>query len=143
MKKDTLILLGVLGIGGIVGYEMWKKKQAAAATDTSGGSASGYLLPPTLTTSPATNIPSTPNNAAASSNTIDPGVIATVKAWAGADGRTPVVAMANALIPSEYNGMYDIITNFWNKGVKVVTPSTQQIFWDSLRKKYDPTHSQW
>lgn len=143
MKKNTLLIVGVLGIGGVIAYEWWKKNQAAAAPTTNSGTGSDFLLPATQTTSPATGIPSTPNNSAASTNTIDPGVQSTVVAWANADGRTPVLHMAQAMVPLEYAGMYDIITNFWNKGVTVVTPSTQQQFWDDLRKKYDPTHTQW
>lgn len=145
MKKNTLLIVGVLGIGGVVAYEYWKKKQNPAAPTSSSGSGnngSGYLVPPTQSSLPATNMPSSPNSPSASGGGIDPTVIHVVQGWASADGRTPVLAMAKAMIPAEYNGMYDVITNYWNKGVSAGgTPA--MTFWDNLRNKYDPQHAQW
>jgi hypothetical protein len=143
MKKNTVLIVGVLGIGSIVAYEWWKKKQAGTTTTTtttdSSGTGGNYLMPPTQSTMPATGTGTTQ----ASSTGISPTVLQAVQAWANADKRAPVLAMANALNPTEYNGMYDIITNFWNKGVKVEQGTAQQVFWDALRKKYDPNHNVW
>jgi len=64
-----------------------------------------------------------------------------VMEWAHGDGRPPILTMAAALIPSEYNGMYDIITTQWATGAKPTL--AQKTFWDDLRGKYDPTHKYW
>ncbi len=140
MKKNTLLIVGVLGIGGVVAYEWWKKNQGAASSSTATNQTGGdYLMPPTQSTLPATGTGTTQ----ASSTGINPTVLQAVQSWANADKRAPVLAMAAALNPTEYAGMYDIITNFWNAGVSVPYGSQQQQFWDALRKKYDPNHNVW
>lgn len=132
--------MGVLGIGGVVAYEWWKKQQTVSPATTDTSSTGGdYLMPPTQSTLPATGTGVTQT----SSTGISPAVIQTVQAWANADKRAPVLAMASALVPAEYAGMYDIITNYWNAGVSVQQGTTQQKFWDGLRNKYDPNHNVW
>lgn len=54
--------------------------------------------------------------------------------WVNADGRPPIVAMGQARIPSEFNGMYAIIAGGWNP------TDDQRLFWNQLIAKYDPQH---
>ena len=132
--KKTLLIVGVIGVGGIFFYEWWKKKQTAASSTTTASGGNSYISPGNgLTTLPATN-PS-------ASSAISANVLATVQKWGEADGRAPIKAMLAAMVPVEYNGMYDIIINAWDAGKPPTT--AQQLFWDNLRTKYDPTHQVW
>jgi hypothetical protein len=63
-------------------------------------------------------------------------VYSVVQSWAQDDGRAPVLRMAAAVIPAEYAGMYDIITNVWDRHLE--SNPTQVEFWNALRGKYDP-----
>lgn len=128
-KSSTLLWVGLAGIGALVAYEWWKNKNATTATTT--------------TTTSTTMIESSDASTADAPAGIDPTMYAAVQQWANADGRTPVLAMAAANNPTEYAGMYDLITNWWAKGISVPYGSQQQIFWDALRTKYDPTHQSW
>lgn len=67
---------------------------------------------------------------------IPPDQYSVVQSWAQEDGRAPVLMMAAANVPTEYAGMYDLITNAWDKNVK--PNATQVAFWNALRAKYDP-----
>lgn len=132
-----LLFIGLAGIGGLAYYE-WKKKQTAAGTTTvTSSSGTNYISPsPGLTTLPATSQGNTLNPSPISAD-----VAGVVQKWGHTDGRPPVQTMLAAMVPTEYNGMYDIITNYWNKGVAV--GQTQQVFWNGLRNKYDPQHISW
>lgn len=68
-------------------------------------------------------------------------VYSVVQSWAQTDGRAPVLQMAAANVPSEYAGMYDLITNYWDQNIK--PGSTQVTFWNALRAKYDPGDAIW
>jgi hypothetical protein len=72
---------------------------------------------------------------------IDPTVYSIVQSWAIDDNRAPVLRMAAAAIPAEYAGMYDIITNYWDKNIPVGI--SQTTFWNNLRGKYDPGDPIW
>jgi hypothetical protein len=68
-------------------------------------------------------------------------VYSTVMSWAQTDGRAPVLQMAAANVPAEYAGMYDIITNAWDKNIK--PSAAQTAFWNALRAKYNPGDKIW
>lgn len=159
-KNNTTLVVGVLIVGGFIAYEYWKGQQATATTtslptDTSGGGAA--ILPTSTTTAstpaesiitttapvPTITTPTGPVdlNGNPLPSGISQNVYNKVYSWAYSDGRAPVIAMAQALIPSEYNGMYDIITTQWTTGAAPTT--AQRAFWDNLRNKYDPQHKQW
>ncbi len=148
-KKDTMLIVGVLLVGGFIAYEYWKGQQAATSNATDTGTGTAIL--PTTTNTPADSVvtptPTTGTNTPVdlNGNPLPAGITQDmynkVYSWAYADGRAPVIAMANALIPSEYQGMYDIITTQWATGAPATT--AQVNFWDNLRTKYDPKHKQW
>lgn len=68
-------------------------------------------------------------------------VYSVVQDWATTDGRAPVLTMAAAMVPSEYAGMYDLITNYWDKNI--APGPTQVAFWNALRAKYNPGDAIW
>lgn len=72
---------------------------------------------------------------------IDPSVYSVVQSWAMDDNRAPVLRMAAADVPAEYAGMYDLITNYWDKNLS--PGQTQVDFWNNLRAKYDPGDAIW
>lgn len=82
----------------------------------------------------ATVLPSMPNG-------IPQQVYSVVQSWANDDRRAPVLAFAAANVPSEYAGMYDIITNYWD--LNIAPGPTQTAFWNALRAKYDPGDAIW
>lgn len=151
MAENNNLLTYVLLAGvGYVGYRMYQKnKVAQAAAMPPAMQLTSDSLPPTnpIPGGPATvPVPSQLLPVAAvptSANGIDPTVYQTVQQWAQEDNRAPVLRMAAAGIPAEYAGMYDIITNFWDKGIKVMAGSPQETFWNNLRNKYDPAHVLW
>lgn len=139
-KNHTLLIVGLIGIGGIIAYEWWKGSSAATATTTTamtttGLPTDGVIAPPSSAVTATAATPSIPANG------IDPTVWAVVQKWGTTDGRQPILAMLAAAVPSEYAGMYDIITNYWDKNVALT--QTQVDFWNNLRDKYDPTHQSW
>lgn len=139
-KSLLWVLLG--GLGLYAAYRYMKNKGAAPAAMQPALSPAGQVdvSPPSLLTAtppqPAIQQSSAPNG-------IDPTVYATVYKWSEGDGRPPVLAFAQAAVPAEYNTLYEIMTDFWEKGIKVPYGSPQQQFWDSLRSKYDPNHQYW
>lgn len=142
-KNHTLLVVGLLGIGGIVAYEWWKNRTIApvAVLDTSGTPTTAVMPVNTTTTTVQSGSGQLSTIAPATTQAIDPAVVASVQAWANQDGRAPVLAMAAAMVPSEYQGMYTLINDYWNKGI---APSQQYVdFWNNLRSKYDPTHTSW
>jgi hypothetical protein len=151
-KKETPWLMYALLAGGAyVAYRLYENyatatPAASTATGTTpapttsvpslpapGGQTlpSGQVLAPV----PGQNIPV--STVASSLPTgITQAEYSAVQSWAQEDGRAPVLRMAAAQVPSEYAGMYDIITNAWDKNV--APNATQLAFWNALRAKYDP-----
>lgn len=112
---------------------------AAAAAAAAAAVAANTTSPGGVPTEPMTSAPGATLQALPTASTVvgpPAGISATeyqaVQAWATADGRPAVLAMAAAEIPAEYDGMYDIISNnAW------ANPSaTQTQFWNTLRGKY-------
>lgn len=144
-KQTPWLTYGLLAGLGYLAYTMWQKgktaqpsaPQAVQFDATNGLPPTSGVMTPGLVVSPVpsqvlpvmTNSPAIPNG-------IDPTVYATVMKWAQTDGRGPVLAMAAAAVPSEYAGMNDLITNYWN--ARVSPGKTQISFWNALRAKYDP-----
>jgi hypothetical protein len=132
--------MALLGAGAYI-YIRHKHAQEALAAMAPGSTAA---LPATTTAEGANNpgqtlpvptvVPTLPPG-------IDPTTYAAVQKWAQADNRAPVLTMAAAAVPSEYNGMADIILNYWDAGRPI--GQTQTDFWNALRAKYDPTHQIW
>lgn len=144
MENDnTLLWIGVLGIGGYLLYRHMNAQPAAMTTvvETSPGTIAPAVLAPGagLPTAPINAIIQNPIAAAAAvtvPNGIDPNVYSVVMGWVQEDGRAPVLLFGAAAVPAEFAGMYDLITNYWNKNIK---PGTAQVnFWNALRAKYDP-----
>lgn len=157
-KHSGLLWLGLLGGGALLWWYLKKKNegpglvpagQALPAAQPAGQAPNPsqqlpmantpqiQVQPPQLQVMPtaAPAAPSTPNG-------IDPTVYMTVSNWVIEDGnKPPKVAMQQAAVPAEFAGMYDLITNVWDKGLQ---PDPEQVFfWDNLRAKYDPTHQYW
>lgn len=143
MAKNKLFLYAGLGLGGYLVYRWWKGKRTAlpsgAAPAPSGPAStltnpthipsSGVIAPP-LTVVPSGSTAAPPPTAGG----IDPAVASVVQKWAQTDGRPPVLAMAAAMVPSEYAGMYSVIVNFWDKNI---APDANAVtFWNNLRAKY-------
>lgn len=134
------MLLTLAGIGAIfLGYEAYaKSKTTTPAIPLPASTPTGGTLPVTTQTAlpaPAPSLPATSGNGAP--NGIDPTVYARVMAWINQDGRPPVLAMGAAAVPSEFAGMYNIISNnLWGN-------SSVTDFWNALRNKYDPDHKYW
>lgn len=122
-KGNIWIYVGIGGIIALILYERSKASQAATTTITTDSSST------------------TETSTQQAPNGIEQTVYDTVQAWAKADGRAPVLAMAAANNPTEYNGMYNLIVNFWQKGIP--SNATETTFWDNLRSKYDPNHQSW
>jgi hypothetical protein len=160
MAKGDDTLLWLLGLGA-VGYYLYSKTATTTTTtttligptDTTGDGIATPVTAPAIVNPTNTIItaavPTTPTvNASAvdlSGVTLPAGisqeVYNKVMSWAHSDGRPPVLTMAAALIPAEYNGMYNIITTQWATGMQATL--LQKTFWDDLRAKYDPTHKYW
>ena len=145
MSKDNTLWLMLVAAGGIGAVYVWHKSHATTAPAGSSPfvpslpAAGGQTLPSGQVLAP---VPSQQLPVATVSNMspgmIDPNVWSVVQSWAQEDGRAPVLNMASAQVPSEYAGMYDIISNFWDKNVKIQPGSAQETFWNNLREKYDP-----
>lgn len=133
-KKSAFLWIGLAGIAAVAGYEIYKSKQTAATDTGSTGPINTY---PTTDTGSNNNYVTQP----AASTGIDPAVYSIVQNWGLEDGRAGVQKFLAANIPAEYNGMYDIIFNYWDKGVPV--GDAQTTFWNNLRTKYDPQHLTW
>lgn len=148
-KKTPWLLYGLLLGGGYVAYRLYENyatgtaaPAAAAAppagtaltvvpvsTSANGGAVDQVAAPVTIST--ASTVPAG----------ITSQMYSVVQSWAQTDGRAPVLRFASANVPAEYAGMYDIITNCWDKNVKPNT--TQTAFWNALRSKYDPGDAIW
>jgi len=162
--NNTVFLLLAVGVGG---YLLYKNGAFGATTttttpvlppashDTAGGAADQTptsppitsIISPIQTVSPITATAGLTQtaNVTKDGSPLPPGITQdmynTVMTWAYADGRAPVKAMATALVPTEYAGMYDIIKNQWGKNAQAT--SAQETFWNNLRTKYDPQHKVW
>lgn len=134
MKDSTKKILIIGGVAGVAGLAWWWFTQRPAstapgtvATEQPAGSMSSTLATPAVISVPASGSASQ----IAAPSGIDPAVEEAVEAWGDADGRTPVLLMINAKVPSEYQGIYGIIQGGWK-------PTAQQTaFWNALRAKYD------
>jgi hypothetical protein len=158
---------GVLIIGAFGLWEWWKKNHPAGvmrpgaqtalpqgqlpeavpltttAIQTVTSSLPSLNTPASMTTAnPAPNPSLAPAGGSVPLNGIDPVTWSTVQKWAQGDGRPPVLQFAMAAVPAEYAGMYDIISNYWDKGVNPI-PQPQVDFWNNLRDEYDPSHNYW
>jgi hypothetical protein len=147
-KKTPWLTYGLLAGGAYAAYLLYQNYvsgQTAAAATTTPATAPVTSLPPaggTLTNAPvpsqqlpvSTTIPTLPSGITAA-------VYSVVQSWAQDDGRAPVLQMAAAEVPSEYAGMYDLITNYWDKNI--APGATQVTFWNALRAKYDPGDAIW
>lgn len=134
MKKDTVVILGVLAIGG---YLLYRKSQAAALATSSPVVVPPMVnapmsLPTTLTTGQQTynnTPPSTP---------VDPnGVPLAFTQWAetlDVANKAQFDKMLPSMTPGEIACMTDIIINDFN-GNHITTPA-QRSCWDSWRVKY-------
>lgn len=141
-KHPWLTYLLIAG-GAYVAYRLWEKNKAPAGPIPNTAAVIPNLPAPggqtfadqVLAPVPDQQIPvATVQNIAP--NGIDPTVYQVVQKWAQTDNRAPVLRMAAAAIPSEYAGMYDLITNYWDQNKQ---PGTVQVnFWNALRAKYDP-----
>lgn len=142
MAKDNDLLWTIAAAAGAVFlYRWWKNREAG------GISTPVTANPPSTITTPI-NIPQSGtmampidqvmvpqvNIALASPEGIDANTYSVVQKWAQTDGRAPILAMAAANVPSEYEGMFDIISNYWDTN----TPPgpVQTAFWNTLRAKY-------
>lgn len=145
-KETPWLTYALLGGAAYLAYWMWQKSQAAQQTTSPQAVQFDPLngLPPTggVTTPglavqpvPSQTLPVITNSPAIPSG-ISQTVYSTVMSWAQTDGRGPVLAMAAAAVPMEFAGMYDLITNYWDKNVPPGVPQVQ--FWNNLRAKYDP-----
>jgi hypothetical protein len=153
-KSSTPWLTYLLIAGGAYGgYVLYQKYKANTATAPPGALPNTTAAVPNLPApggqivdgqvmSPvpsqqlpvSTLAPTTPNG-------IDPTVYSIVQSWAMTDNRAPVLRMAAAAVPSEYAGMYDLITNYWDKNIP---PGPAQVaFWNTLRSSYDPGDAIW
>lgn len=149
MAEQNSGLWTVLVVGGL-GYLVWRmhERNQAAAAAAQPTTMMTSDLPPT-TGVPGTGIPIPSQGLPVAMvnvsppNGIPPPQYDAVQQWATEDGRAPVLQMAAAAVPSEYAGMYDIITNFWDKGVTRNLPPAQTLFWNNLRAKYDPGDAIW
>ena len=162
--NKTLLLIGV----GVAGYFIWKHMQTQASTATALPAPSpngtptatpGVFPLPSMTTPagtivnpaqilpvPASPVMIQPSQVFTLPAGITQDMYTTVMNWAQTDGRAPVLQMAAAMVPSEYAGMYDLITNFWDKGISPGSNPAYQPevdFWNNLRAKYDPQHIVW
>lgn len=142
-------MYGLLLGGGYVAYRLYQNYAAGsapAATIPTSTTLQTTALPTPTGSSGNAPVPSQqiPVSTASSSN-LPSGITSTmysvVQSWAQGDGRAPVLRMAAAMVPAEYAGMYDIITNAWDKNIK--PNATQTAFWNALRKEYDPSGSIW
>jgi hypothetical protein len=148
----TYALLGGAAYVAYILYNNYQTQQAAAAATPAGS------VPGTTPVQPALPAPGGQviNNTVMSpvpsqqlpvatllptGNGITQSVYSVVNDWAQQDGRAPVLVFAAADIPSEYAGMYDIITNYWDKNIAPGPTQTQ--FWNALRAKYDPGDAIW
>jgi hypothetical protein len=153
-KNHTLLWLGLLGIGGVVFYEWYTNRNASSQVSTEPATTAPLVTNPVVSTliPAATTVAVVTPAAAAQSaaanpqafvppNGIDLTVWNTVQKWGTTDGRQPVLNMLNAAVPAEYNGMYNLITGYWDTG-KTPTPAMVN-FWNTLRSKYDPGDNIW
>lgn len=160
-KKTPWLTYVLLAGVGYVAYKLYESYATPAAATTTTASAATTTAP---TAGPLKVIPALPAPAGQTIAdqvlapvpsqllpvaTISPSlpsgitqaVYSVVQDWATTDGRAPVLAMAAAQVPSEYAGMYDLITNYWDKNI--APGPTQVTFWNALRAKYDPGDAIW
>lgn len=144
-SKKTWLTLGLVAAGGIGLWYWWNNNKVAAGP--AGPPGTMPVIPPlpapggqvindqVMAPVPSQQLPvATVMNIAP--NGIPPQVYSIVQSWAQTDNRAPVLNMAAAAVPSEYAGMYDLITNYWDKNI--APGPTQVNFWNNLRAKYDP-----
>ena len=150
-KQTPWLTYALLGGAAYLAYWMWQKGQAAqpataqpTSFDPTNGlpPATGVTTPGIVTSPVPSQVLPVMSSTPATPNGIDPNVYSVVMSWAQTDGRAPVLAMAAAQIPSEYAGMYNLITNYWDKNVDPI-PQPEVDFWNNLRDKYDPQHLVW
>lgn len=136
-KRMLLTLTGITAV--YFGYRAYQQSQQSAPPLLSpGGTPTTGTLPTATQTATATPGPAL---ATVTPGGIDPTVYATVMSWVNADGRPPVIAFGAAAVPSEFNGMYDIIINQWQPNLPPTPARTA--FWNALRNEYDPNHKYW
>jgi hypothetical protein len=144
-KQTPWLMYGLLAGGAYVAYRLYQN-YATAATPA----ATTTTVPATTsTTAPVTSAVLTPGLSPQLPGSVVPAAIPGITAqvysivqdWATTDGRAPVLAMAAADVPSEYAGMYDLITNYWDQNI--APGPTQVAFWNALRAKYDPGDAIW
>jgi hypothetical protein len=147
--KTPWLTYGLIAAAGVGAWWLWNNSKQAATPSPAGIMPASPALPapggqvisdqvmapvPSQQLPVATTQPSLPNG-------IPANVYSVVQSWAQGDGRAPVLVMAAANVPSEYAGMFDIITNYWDQNIK---PGTAQLtFWNNLRGKYDPGDEIW
>jgi hypothetical protein len=148
-SKTPWLTYALLAGGTYVAYRLYQNYATTAAPAVATGTPIIPVLPtptgqtinnqvmapvPSQQIPVATIQPSLPNGITSS-------VYSVVQSWAQTDGRAPVLVMAAANVPSEYAGMYDLITNYWDKNI---SPGPAQVtFWNNLRGKYDPGDAIW
>lgn len=151
-KKTPWLLYGLLLGGGYVAYRLYENYAAGTAAPAAAAPPAGTALTVVPVSTSANGgavdqvaAPITVSTATSSAPTVPTGITSqmysVVQGWAQSDGRAPVLRFAAANVPAEYAGMYDIITNCWDKNVKPNT--TQTAFWNALRSKYDPGDAIW
>jgi hypothetical protein len=148
-SKTPWLTYALLAGGAYVAYRLYQNYAAAAPAAAAPGAVPNTttVIPPlpapggqtvadqVLAPVPGQQLPvatAVPSNI----NGIDPTVYSVVVDWAQNDGRAPVLRFATAAVPSEFAGMYNLITNFWDKNI-APTPA-EVTFWNQLRAKYDP-----
>lgn len=160
-KHSPLLWVGLAGGAVLLWMYIKKKNEAAAAATmtpaalpalqaTPGNAANPTQLLPVATVQPTVTlqtagpvVPVTP----AAPNGIDPTVYQTVMEWAATAPNNPSIQkFAAAAVPSEFAGMYNLITNFWDKGIQPGSNPAYQPevdFWNNIRAEYDPQHIYW
>lgn len=143
-NKKIFMWVGLLGVAGIGIYEYLQQKKSTTSELPATPPTSTAVSDQIMTSLPGT-LPVNNPTAPPSSGAIPAIEVSTVQNWAAADGRPPVLAMATAMVPQEYDGMYAIIQG-WDStppGQTFKPTDEQSTFWNNLRDKYDPTHIYW
>ena len=151
-KKHSLLWIIGLGGAGYLIYDWWKNKQSTPPATTSTTQQMTDTQPTTTIQPPVSQLAPISQSAAVlqtqpvdlSGKPLPTGISQdmynTVYEWAISTGKPPIKTMANALIPSEYQGMYNLIKNVWPSGSATAEGTA---FWNQLRTKYDPLHQWW
>jgi hypothetical protein len=143
-KKTPWLTYGLLAGGAYATYLLYQNYATAAAAPAATPTAPNALPAPGGSPGLAP-VPNQQLPVSTAATTLPAGitsqVYSVVQDWAITDGRAPVLVMAAADIPSEYAGMYDLITNYWD--TNTAPGPTQVAFWNALRAKYDPGDAIW